>query len=175
MARLRSCAGLVRLLRKADEGATLVEMALASAILFASLFGIIMISFALYTYDYVAEAAHEGARYATVRGAYCVGFSDCNVTGAQVATFVQGLNYPGIMTDAQHMTVNTSWYNVIEGNTTDGITPSISLCDTNPAGCNVPGFNSVQVQVIYNFPLNIPFWKATTLSMSSTAQLPIAQ
>ena len=170
MARLRRGADLLRLFKKEDEGATIVEMALSSAILFASLFGIIMISFALYTYNYVAEAAHAGARYAIVRGSYCVGFSDCGAGNTEITTFVQSLNYPGI--DASKMTVNTNWYNVVQ---TGGASTTISSCGTAPAGCNVPLYNSVEVQVIYNFPLNIPFWKSTTLTMASTSQLPIAQ
>jgi Flp pilus assembly protein TadG len=173
MAPSRNGADLIQRFKGADEGATLVEMALTSAILFAGVFGIIMISFALYTYNYVAEAAHEAARYASVRGAYCVGFSDCpDITGDQVTAFVQTLNYPGILTDSAHLTVSTSWYNVVQ---TGGSATTISSCGTSPAGCDVPSFNAVQVQVTYNFPLNIPFWRSTTLSMSSTSQLPISQ
>ena len=165
-------AKLFRFFKKEDEGATLVEMALTSAILFASLFGVIMICFALYAYNYVAEAAHEGARYAIVRGSYCVGFSDCGAGNTEITTFVQGLNYPGIMTDSQHLTVNTNWYNVVQRG---GSATTISSCGTSPSGCNIPLFNSVEVQVIYNFPLNIPFWKSTTLSLASTSQMPISQ
>ena len=170
MARLRNGANLIRHFNKAEEGATLVEFALSSAILFSALFGIIMICFALYAYDYISEAAHEGARYAIVRGSYCVGFSDCGAGNTEITTFVQSLNYPGI--DSTKLTVNTNWYNVVQ---TGGAATTISLCGTSPTGCNVPLFNSVEVQVTYNFPLNIPFWKSTTLTMSSKSQIPIAQ
>jgi Flp pilus assembly protein TadG len=170
MARLRKAMDLLWVFKKEDEGSTLVEVALTSSILFASIFGIIMISFALYTYDYIADAAHAGARYASVRGAYCVGFSDCGAGNTQITAFVQSLNYPGIT--AANMTVNTNWYWVVQ---TGGAATTISSCGTSPAGCNTPPYNSVEVEVVYNFPLNIPFWRSTTLTMSSKSQLPISQ
>ena len=51
-----------------DAGGAIVEMALSSAILFAMFFGVFELSFASYTYHYVAAAAREGARFAIVRG-----------------------------------------------------------------------------------------------------------
>ncbi|MGA9060638.1 MAG: hypothetical protein WB341_03130 [Terracidiphilus sp.] len=40
--------------------------------------------------------------------------------------------------------------------------------------CNEPG-NEVQVTVSYGFPLAIPYWKATTITFSSTGTMVIAQ
>ena len=42
-----------------DAGGAIVEMALSSAILFAMFFGVFELSFASYTYHYVAAAARE--------------------------------------------------------------------------------------------------------------------
>src|SRR5215469_8508548 len=56
----------VSTIRKSD-GATLVETAMVSAILFALLFGLIQIGYAFYTYNFVSDAAREAARYASVR------------------------------------------------------------------------------------------------------------
>ena len=160
--------------RSAEEGATLVEMALASGILFASVFGIIIMSFALYSYDFIADAARMGARYAMVRGSYCTGFSDCGVTEAQIATYVQGLAYPGI--NPSNLQVTASWYTVVRPGGVPAPPTTQSLCaDSNPAGCNVPGINSVQVKVKYTYPLSIPFWRSTSLDMYSTSQLFITQ
>jgi Flp pilus assembly protein TadG len=161
----------VRSFRSAEEGATLVEMALASSILFASVFGIIIMSFALYSYDFIADAARMGARYAMVRGSYCTGFSDCNVTEAQIASYVQSLAYPGI--NASNLTVTASWYFV---NRAGGATTTISLCaDSNPTGCNVPGKYAVEVRVKYTYPISVPFWRSTSLDMYSKSQLLITQ
>ena len=170
MTRLR-ISDLIRFFKKADEGATMVEMALVSAILLSGVFGIIAISSALYTYDYIAEASHAGARYAIVRGAYCAGFSDCGAGNAAISAYVKGLNYPGINPNA--MTVYTTWYKVNQNGT--GAATTITYCGTTPGGCNVPGKNSVEVGIEYAFPLNIPFWKSTTLTMASKSQLAIAQ
>jgi Flp pilus assembly protein TadG len=54
-----------------DEGSNVVKMAVVSPVLFAMLFGIVEISLALYTYNYVSDAAREGTRYAIVRGSSC--------------------------------------------------------------------------------------------------------
>jgi Flp pilus assembly protein TadG len=168
-----TCAAAIRQFRELEDGATLVEMALVSSILFASLIGIIMISFALYTYNYVAEVAREGARYAIVRGAYCTGFSDCGVDGPGISTYVKTINFPGV--DSSKITVNTKWYTITQ---TTGAATTIALCGTDgtsPSGCNVNPVNAVAVEVDYAFPLNIPFWRNTTLNMSSTSQLVISQ
>jgi hypothetical protein len=160
--------------RSAEEGATLVEMALASSILFASVFGIIIMSFALYSYDFIADAARMGARYAMVRGAYCTGFSDCGVNEAQIATYVQSLAYPGINPSNLHVTAK--WYTVVRpGGLPPPATTIVDCSTSNPAGCNVPGTNSVEVIVQYTYPISIPFWRSTSLDMYSTSQLFITQ
>ena len=155
-----------------EDGRSVVEFALACAVLFGMLFGIVYFSMMLYTYHYISEAAREGSRYAIVRGSTChantPGLTNCGTTGitnTQLQTYVQDLGYPGIDA-ANRMTVNTTWY-----------TPSASLssptvCTTGT--CNAPG-NIVKVQVIYAFPLSIPFWSKKTLNLTSTSQMVIAQ
>ncbi len=159
--------------KETEDGATIVEMALASSILFASVFGIIMISFALYTYNYIAEAARDGARYAMVRGADCTGFSDCGIGPTGISTYVKNNVFPGV--DPANITVYSKWYTITQ---TSGSATTIAVCGTdgtNPSGCNINPVNSVEVKVDYAFPLNIPFWRNTTLNMSSTSQLVISQ
>jgi Flp pilus assembly protein TadG len=170
MACLSNAAGSIRPFRTEDEGATLVEIALASSILFAAVFGIIIMSFALYTYDFLADAAREGARYAIVRGSYCVGFSDCGANEAQISSYVKSIAYPGI--NPNDINVSASWYTVKQF--TSSATTVTPCASANPAGCNAPG-QEVQVTVTYAFPLNIPFWRSTTLNMSSASQLVISQ
>ncbi len=165
-----SSSASLRPFRTAEDGATLVEFALTASILFMIMFGIIIMSFALYTYDFVGDAARMGTRYAIVRGSDCTGFSDCNANESQILSYLQSIPYPGI--DPNKIKVKASWYTVQQFT---GSPTTITRCSTSTPGvCNFPG-NEVQVQVSYGFPLSIPFWKATTLSMSSTSQLGISQ
>ncbi len=137
--------------RPDEEGSTLVEFAIGASVLFLTLFGIISMSLALYSYNFVAQAARDAARYAIVRGTSCVGFSDCDITSAEVNTYVKGLNYPGI----------------ISGNLTASLSPS-------PAGG--PG-STITVTVLYTFPMDIPFWphSGTTIHMGSTSSMVVSQ
>jgi Flp pilus assembly protein TadG len=147
---------------RGEQGAALVEMALAAAVLLTVLFGMMEISLALYTYHFVSEAAREGTRYAIVRGSSCTGFSAaCPASPADIQSYVQNLGFPGI--DPTAMTVDTVW----------SAYPAGGAC-TPLASCNNPG-NMVNVTVNYQFPLAIPFIPASTLAMSSSSQMVISQ
>jgi Flp pilus assembly protein TadG len=145
-----------------DEGSALVEMAVVSSLLFSMLFGIIELSLALYTYNYVSDAAREGSRYAIVRGSSCSVLTNCNVTSAQIQTYVQNLGYPGM--NAANTTVTTTW-----------LSPSAAPVTWTACGstCNAPG-DAVQVKVTYSFKLSIPFVPSSTLSLHSTSMMVIA-
>jgi Flp pilus assembly protein TadG len=156
-----------------ESGSSLVEMAISSSILFAVLFGLIYFGWAMYTYDFISDAAREGARYAIVRGSECTGFSDCNATQTQIASYVKSLGYPGL--DASKLTVTAEWWTVTQPG---GAATTITDCGGTPkvgsVVCNEPG-NAVQVSVQYDFPISIPYWTSTTMSMVSRAQLVISQ
>jgi Flp pilus assembly protein TadG len=157
-----------------EDGASVIEMAFASVVLLSMLFGIFAISFALYTYHYISDAAREGSRYAIVRGsASCANSSNlltnCGATSTQIQTYVQDLGYPGIDA-ANKMTVTSTWYTASSSGTPP--TTTWSLCSTGT--CNAPG-NIVKVQVTYAFPLGIPFYGSRALSMTSTSQMVISQ
>jgi Flp pilus assembly protein TadG len=152
--RLRLLLRIRRTLR-AEAGSSIVEFALASIILFALVFGVMAICFALYSYNVVSEAAREATRYAIVRGSSCNSFPDCKVTSDQLQTYVQGLGFPLINIKpppAKALTAVASW----------------------PNGNNNPQ-NPVQVTVTYTFPLGIPFMPSRALTMSSTSQMIISQ
>ena len=135
-----------------EEGAALVEFALGSIVVFMSMFGLFALCGALYSYVFVADAARQASRYAIVRGSACVGFANCSITSAQINTYVQQMNYPGI--NAANLAASASW----------------------PSGTKGPG-DTVQVTVTYNLPLSIPFWSKSwsTLHLSSTSQMTISQ
>jgi Flp pilus assembly protein TadG len=156
--------------RRGEEGSALVEMALASAVFFALVFGIVQISFAFYIFNFVSDAAREATRWAIVRGsASCTNtpnLSACNATSTDIQNFVQQLNLPG--SHASNLAVQVNWLQV--GTTTKGAT-TWTQC---PSACTNPG-NAVQVQVSYPFRLAIPFWQSPALSLSSTSQMVISQ
>ncbi|MGC1293877.1 MAG: TadE/TadG family type IV pilus assembly protein [Alloacidobacterium sp.] len=154
---------------RSQEGSSLVETALSTAALLALLFGIIEIAFALYTYDFVSEAAREAARYAIVRGSTsCTNtpsLTNCNATVAEIQAYVQGLGFPGFT--SSNLTITPKWCKV---STSQPATWSSCSSTTS----NAPA-NGVNVVVTYTFPLSIPFWKNQTVSISSTSQMIIAQ
>lgn len=175
-----------------EEANSLVEMALVSALVFLpTLFAIIQFSLALYTYNFVNMAARQATRYAVVRGApscnISKNFPNCNLGpsggsnptttsgSAALQTYVQTLAYPGI--DVTKLTVTATWLNKVVSTGTNGYSKTTwsGSCTTTDAylqPCNTPG-DAVQVQVVYQFPLNIPFWKSATLNLTGTSQMVI--
>ncbi|HEY4382660.1 MAG TPA: TadE/TadG family type IV pilus assembly protein [Acidobacteriaceae bacterium] len=151
-----------------DKGATLVELALSSIVLFSFVFGIMDMSLGIYAYHFISEAAREGTRYAIVRGASagggttCASYAsgNCQATSTQIQSYVKSLSFPGI--SAANMTVTPSWSAYTAGAT----------CGVG--GCNYPG-DLVTVAVRYSFPVNIPFVSHRTLTLNSTAAMVIAQ
>jgi len=179
-----------RLMLRCEEGNTLVEMALVSALVFLPLiFGIIQFSFALYAYNFVNMASRQATRYAAVRGVMSctisATFPNCNMgphTGVNTTApsalqgFVQGLAYPGI--NPNNLTVTTTYLaqHIVSGaggfSKTDWDTACTTTNPNNAQECNTPG-NAVQVSVVYQFPLGIPFWKNATLNLTGTSQMVI--
>jgi Flp pilus assembly protein TadG len=159
--------------RASDErGATLVEVALCSVILFAFVFGIMDMSLAIYGYHFISDAAREGTRYAIVRGwdapsvagTACASYtsSACTVSSAQIQQYVKSFSFPGVSEGL--MTVTPSWSTY----------PGGVACTPPSATCNIPG-NLVTVHVQYAFPIAIPFMTHRTLTMNSTSAMVISQ
>jgi Flp pilus assembly protein TadG len=177
--------------RKGEEGGSLVEMALVSAFIFLpTIFAIIEVSFAVYTYNYVSQMARLATRYAVVRGSFSCAiqsnFSDCNLgpgggsnpTTADGSTalqnYVRGYVYPGINTS--NVTVTATWWTADVTNPGTGAFSStawdLACTDTTAGACNPPT-SAVKVTVNYSYPLNIPFWKQVTIPMRSTSEMVI--
>lgn len=176
---LRVIRGVVRRGRR-EDGGSLVEMALVCAFVYLPiLFGIFQVSYGLYIYNYVCSAAHQATRYAAVRGSNsCLiqsNFVDCNLSpgGSQnsspastsgsttLQNYVQGMNYMGI--NPSNLTVTATWYTESFNNSSGFSVGSWSSSCTSTStsnSCNNPG-NAVQVAVVYNFPLSIPFWRGS--------------
>ena len=157
---------------RGEEGIALIEAALTAVVLLTMIFGLLQISWALYAYHFVSDAAREGSRYAIVRGSdSCTNtpnLTNCNATADEIKTWVKGLGYPGI--DSSKMSVTTTWLTA----TTSG-TPATTTWSTCSTGtCNAPG-NMAKVVVSYAFPLNIFFLSKSTLNVSSTSEMVISQ
>jgi Flp pilus assembly protein TadG len=157
-----------------DSGASLIEMALSSFILLAILFGIVQMSLALYVSHYVSDAAREATRFAMVRGGNCTNAvkktycspTDGLTTGADntdIQTYIQNLGFPY----SSQITSQTTWFSASSGTPT-----TWTSCGSTK--CNSPG-NLVQVTVTCNYPIAIPFWTVTSLTIKSTSAKVIVQ
>ena len=160
----------MRRIFQGEAGSSLVETALSASVLLLLVFGILEISLALYSYHCIGEAAREGSRYAMVRGSTsCVNtprLTNCNASVAQIQAYVKGIGFSGLDSGGS-MDVFPSWLSP------NGTAPATwSNCTSGT--CNAPG-NLVKVQVTYQFPLNIPFWPGTAVTLQSTSQMVIAQ
>src|ERR1700757_756095 len=96
---------------RSENGQATAEFAFASVVLFCFLIGVMQMARAVYIYNFVSEAAREATRYAIVRGstscANTPSLSGCNLsTSAQIQSYVQGLNYPGMVSSNLTATVS---------------------------------------------------------------------
>jgi Flp pilus assembly protein TadG len=151
-----------------EEGAELVEFALASTVLFLFIFGLMQLCVVFFMYNTAAEVARETTRWASVRGSSSSvtsnGVTSCanpNITGCPASTtsiqsFAQSfVGGPGF-------TVQSWWCN------SDGQTN----CVTSQSNA-LPG-NIVKVKVSYNFA-TVPFVSRSGLTVSSTSEMVIWQ
>jgi Flp pilus assembly protein TadG len=140
-----------------EDGAELVEFALAATIFFTLIFGIIEFCLVIYAGNCVAIAAQQGTRYAMVRGSdwtsSCASVSSygCKATKLDVQNYELGLAHPGLNLTASNITV--TWLTT---------TAAGSTCTQYSQGCQV------EVKVSYPFQLNIPFF-STSITLSSTS------
>jgi Flp pilus assembly protein TadG len=117
------------------------------------LFGIIAFGYAMYTYNFVSDAARDAVRYAIVHGSNSL--DPASETDIQnfVKDELQGL-------DANELTVSACWQ------ATGG------SCETDPSGNNSPG-DVVAVTVTYDFQpiFGMP---DVVLPLSSSSQMVIS-
>ena len=169
---LRPPAGHMGRLGADEAGNALVEMAISISLFLLFLIGIIEVGLALYTYNYVSEAARVASRWAIVRGSDCStntpGLDHCNATQTDIQTYVRSIPYPGL--NSSQLLVSAKW---LQPSTPPSVTWSTcTATPTNP--CNQQGYE-VQVTVTYPFPLSIPFWNKTTFYVGSTSTMVISQ
>jgi Flp pilus assembly protein TadG len=139
-----------------ERGSALVEFSVCTVVFITLIFGIVEFSYAIYSYNFVSNAAREGTRYAMVRGTNCTGsctqISGCvhNQTCSALQTYINGMA-AGINTN--NLTVQAA------------CVPSAGVYTALPCNPGIP----IQVQVQYTFYLFAPL-SSRSLTMSSTSQ-----
>ncbi len=147
--------------KSAQRGSAILEFAYTMVIAFVLIFAMIDFARALYSYHFISEAAREGTRFASVRGALCSNSANpCPAQPDDIVTFVKQLVPDGI--DPTKVNVNPQW---------------------PVGGSNYPG-RPVQVQVTYDFSFIFPFdfyklppisFLANSIHMSSTSEMVISR
>jgi Flp pilus assembly protein TadG len=171
---------------ESDDGAVLVEFAVAASAYFALFFGVIELCLSLYCYNFVCDAARAATRYTSVRGSQSCTvsstFPNCNLlptnitssTNNPVLSYIETFHYPGLT--ASNLSATVTWW--VASQNASGQTSWTTQCtgatDSNGNPCNNVG-NAVKVVVNYNFPISIPFWKRGTLPVTSTSEMVIAE
>ena len=157
-------------LRRGERGQTIVEMALCTISILMVVFAAMELCLAMYTYHFVSAAAREGARYAMVRGSLCLPTgTGCPATPSNIQDYVRELGFPGI--NPSYMTVTAT----CGVNPTPPTAPTLSACAATGGTPNYVAGNLVQVVVSYQYPFVFPFVKSTTITMTSTSQMVIAE
>ncbi len=160
-----------------EQGQSLVETALSMMMLLCLIFAVIEASWGVYSLHYLANGAHEAARYAIVRGggwgAACdgsgaagsgSGSSMCQASPQDIANFVASRNFPGINITASDVCVE--YFSSVPASAS-------TTCNGN-TGPNADG-DIVQVTISYPFSFTVPFLNRYTWHLSSTSQMVIAQ
>ncbi len=152
--------------KSAERGSAILEFAYTMVIAFVLIFAMIDFARALYSYHFISEAAREGTRFASVRGALCSNSANpCPAQADDIVAFVKQLVPDGI--DPTKVTVTPNW----PGN-------GQPVCGSNYPGC------PVQVQVAYDFSFIFPFdfyklppisFLANSIHMSSTSEMIISR
>lgn len=131
-------------------------------------FGVVDFGRALYTYNFVAHAAREGTRYASVRGitagSTCSGTpfpANCTASTTGVTNYLRS-SIPAL--DGTKMTVTTTW---------PVQTYSPGLCST--ASTKNSPCCTVQVNVSYSYSFMLPYLPTAAITMSNTSKMVISQ
>jgi len=147
-----------------EAGSALVEFALATVVILTVLFGIIDVGRALYSYDWVTDAARRGSRYAMVRGqTSCIAsphLTDCRATPGTPST-------PGTI----------AYYAVSNGfgiNRNAVILTATCWPNTNISNAPCPTGTTVIVTVNYPFEFILPFLPHQQWTMRSSSSRIVA-
>jgi Flp pilus assembly protein TadG len=144
--------------RKFERGVSLPETAIVMAVLLALMFGIMDFGRALYTYSTVAQLARQGARWAVVRGSNCTVYaSACPAQSGStdIQPYIRSISAGGMDANSINAQLNFT-------------TPCSNNKTTNQAGC------TASVTVSYRFNFLLPWMPSSSINMSSTSAMVIA-
>jgi hypothetical protein len=144
---------------KSQRGTNLVEQALTITFLCSIMFGIIDCARLMYAYHFVANAAREASRYASVRSAS----SGTPVNNGNLQSLVRTV--PGMGLDSNQLSTTTNYLPPPHGS------PS---CPAPGPPSNKPGC-MVQVQVTYNYSFILPLLPSAGVTMKSTSETLITE
>jgi len=144
--------------RSDEQGSALVEFTLCALVFLTMIFGILEFGYAVFSYNFVSNAAREGSRFVMVRGKTCSGLSGgCPISGCGPSvncdTLQTQINKLAVGINTSNLTVKAS------------CVTSPGVFATLPCAPGVP----VQVKVQYVFTLFAPL-NSRSLTMTSTSQ-----
>ncbi|WP_348262787.1 TadE/TadG family type IV pilus assembly protein [Telmatobacter sp. DSM 110680] len=159
-----------------DAGGSLVEMALSSLILATMFFGIFEVTMGCYTYNAVAEAARESARWGMVRGTKCSTYTPNQTHCAASSDDIQNFAKTSAKIDWSQCTtaspcVTATW---LKGTTTSGTTTS-TVWATCTGGCSADPGNLLVVSISYPYALTFPMVKTFNIHLASTSEVIVSQ
>ena len=132
--------------RSHPSGQAMVEFGIVASVFLLLLFGIMQMAFTVYNYNTVCSAAREAVRYAIVH-------SPMSAKPATTSQIQQIAKDYAVALDPSLLTVNVSW----------------------PNDANLPSQKDAQVQVSYQYSLQIPFLAPVTLTLASTSKMLVSQ
>jgi Flp pilus assembly protein TadG len=132
--------------RRYERGQAMLEFAGIATAFLIVMFAIIEMGLAVYTYNTISEASREAVRYAAVHSPT----SANPVTNAQIQQVAMNAA-TGVALSSSNVTV--TW----------------------PADPNLPSIDDAEVQITYNYSLNIPFMSSVTLPLTSTSRMLVSQ
>ena len=153
-----------------------METALSMLAMLMLIFGVIEGCWAVYSFHYLANAAHEAARYAIVRGGGWAASCDsaggwnasmCTASPANVASFAASRGFPGITIDPDK-DVCVNYFSSVTASQS-------ATCDKNSTSSSNRLGDIVEVTIAHPFTLTLPGLPAYTWNLSSTSQMVIAQ
>jgi Flp pilus assembly protein TadG len=155
--------------RHRERGTAVIETLIVMIAALSLLFGIMDFSRLLFTYETLANATREGARWAIVRGADCPnsgesGEADCPATQTEIQTYVQQQSLGQFITNPSGITVTPTWQDV-------------SGCSGYTSGTTAAGTGcQITVSSSYTFSFLLwPFQPSITIPLTSTSVMIMSQ
>jgi Flp pilus assembly protein TadG len=137
---------LAAFFRRRRSGQTTLEFAIVALVFPVLMFGLMDLGYVVYSYATICSAAQEAVRYAVVHGPNSPSPASTAAIQDVAKTYAPGLA-------GSHLAVNVSW----------------------PNDANLPAQQDAQVQVVYQYPLQIPLIHTSTITLSTTYSMLASQ